>query len=302
MDSLSEADEEALERSMIDLHPLNVPAAKSALLEVKQVLDDLGVVFYLEEGKCLGVVRERGFIPWDDDVDLASVVGLHGFTEDSIPWVVAALRARGIITKVIQKPHGVYVPALKSPIRIDWHARKIIDGSTFHYPGVRIPARLLEHLEEIDFVGEKFLVPDPPEEFLRFKYGPDWRTPKPDTYVEDVVRLIPADPIPGVPNRLMQAITTPLLRWRAAMIRVLDHQYNPVAGAELVIAGVGRWRTKSGGYARFFVSRAQYHALVVRYDGHEEVLYEEKIERGGNYVYHPNPSSTAYRIMALARV
>jgi hypothetical protein len=301
MDSLSEADEEALERSMTDLHPLDVPAATSALLEVKQVLDDLGVVFYLEEGTCLGAVRERGFIPWDDDVDLASVFGLHGFTEDSIPLIVAALRERGFVTKVIQQPHGVYVPALKSSIRVDWHARKIIDGSTFHYPGVRIPARLFEHLKEIDFIGEKFLVPDPPEEFLRFKYGPDWEIPKPDTYVEDVVKLIPTNPIPGVPNRLRQAITTHLLRWRAATIRVLDHRDNPVAGAELVIAGVGRWRTNRGGYARFFVSQANYHALVIKYDGHEEVLYEEKIERGRNYVYRPDSSSTAGRIMALTR-
>jgi hypothetical protein len=299
MDSLSEADEVALERSMTDLHPLDVAAATSALLEVKQVLDDLGVVFYLEEGTCLGAVREGGFIPWDDDVDLASVFGLHGFTEDSIPLIVAALRERGFITKVIQQPHGVYIPALKSSIRVDWHARRIVDGSTFHYPGVRIPARLFENLKEIDFIGEQFLVPDPPEEFLRFKYGPDWRTPKPDTYGEDVVKLIPAKPIPGVPNRLRQAITTHLLRWRAARIRVLDHRGEPVAGAELVIAGVGRWRTNRDGYARFFVSNARFHALVVKYEGHEEVLYEEKFVRGGNYVYRPNPSSTAGRIMAL---
>ena len=84
MSSLSEADDDALEWSMTDLHPLDIPAATSALLEAKQVLDELGVVFFLEEGTCLGAIRDRGFIPWDDDVDLASVFGLHGLTEDSV--------------------------------------------------------------------------------------------------------------------------------------------------------------------------------------------------------------------------
>jgi hypothetical protein len=298
---LSEADEEVLERSMTDLHPLDISAATSVLLEAKQVLDELGVVFYLEEGTCLGAIREHGFIPHDDDVDIASVFGLHGVTEDLVDRIAAGFRERGFITKVICQSHAFYVPAVKGSIRLDWHGRRVVDGSTFHYPGVRIPARLFENLKEIDFIGEKFLVPDPPEEFLQFKYGPDWRTPKPDAYVEDVVRLIQEAPIPGVPGRLRQSLTRHLLPWRAARIRVLDRQGEPVAGAEVAIAGVGHWRTNRQGYVWLYVSRARFHAVVVRYDGHEEVLYEEKIRRGGTYVYRPDASSTVGRIDALTR-
>ena len=301
MESLSKADDEALERSMTDLHPLDISAATSVLLDAKQVLDELGVVFYLEEGTCLGAIREHGFISWDDDVDLASVFGLHGLTEDLPDRIATGLRARGFITKVIVQPHAVYVPALKSSVRIDWHGRWIIEGSTFHYPGVRIPARLFTKLKEIDFIGEKFLVPDPPDEFLQYKYGPDWRTPKPAAYVEDVVRLIPDAPIPGVPGKLRQFLTTRLLPWRAARIRVLDQQGEPVAGAEVTIAGVTRSRTNRRGYARFYVSSARFNAVVVRYNRHEEVLYEEKIERGGKYVYRPDPSSSVGRIVALTQ-
>ena len=299
MESLSDLDEAALDWSMTDMRAVNPGTAASVLLEAKQVLDELGVVFYLEEGTCLGAVREGGFIPWDDDVDIASVLGLHYFDERVAHQIAGRLRERGFVSKVIFKHHSVYVPALKSSVRIDWHGRKDIDGSVFHYPGVRIPTRLFNNLREIDFIGEKFLVPDPPEEFLQFKYGPEWATPKPDAYVEDVVRLIPERPIPGVPGRLRQFLTIHLFPRKAARIRVLDHQGEPVAGAEVVIAGASCSRTDRMGYARFYARSERFNAVVIRYEGHQEVLYEEKLKPGGRYVYRPDPSATVGRITAL---
>lgn len=40
------------------------------LREVVQVLDELDVTYYMQGGTMLGAVRHKGFIPWDDDVDL----------------------------------------------------------------------------------------------------------------------------------------------------------------------------------------------------------------------------------------
>ncbi|MBO5796923.1 MAG: LicD family protein, partial [Clostridia bacterium] len=34
-------------------------------------LEEAGVPFYLLGGSCIGALRHRGFIPWDDDVDIA---------------------------------------------------------------------------------------------------------------------------------------------------------------------------------------------------------------------------------------
>jgi hypothetical protein len=296
------AEEEALHKSLTELQPLDAANAESVLREAKQIMDGLGVVFFLRQGTCLGAIRDSRFIPWDDDVDIGSVIGLHGLTEGSIDRVVAAFRDRGFISQVQHNVHDIYVPLVKSSVRIDWNCSWIFDDGTFHYPGVRIPVRVFTELKEIDFVGEKFLVPNPPEAYLRFKYGADWMTPNNTSYVKDVVQMIPEAPLPGYAGGLRQSLTTHVLPWRTARLRVLDHEGEPVSGAEVVTVGLGRFRTNKQGYAKLYLPRDWFYALIIRYDNHEEVLYEEQMRPGGSYVYRPDPSSPLGRLLVLSPV
>ncbi len=294
------ADEAALERSYAIQRPLDVATAERMLKECKQIMDRLGVVFFLRQGTCLGAVRDNAFIPWDDDLDLGSVLGMHGLTEKSIGPVAHAFRDNGYFVKAEQSAHYMALAMVKSSIRTDWIACRIIDDNIYQFPGVRTPVRLFDQLREIDFIGEKFFVPNPPEEYLRFKYGEDWMTPKKTGYEKDIMEMIPESPLPGNAGRLRQLLSRHILRWRACRLSVLDHEDKPVSGAEVVIAGLGLFRTNGRGYARFYLPGEEWYALVIRHDSHEEVLYQETMTPGGTYVYRPDPSSPSGRLMTLS--
>lgn len=50
-----------------EIHRLSL----SILLDVKKLCDSSGLDYYLTYGSLLGAVRHKGFIPWDDDIDIA---------------------------------------------------------------------------------------------------------------------------------------------------------------------------------------------------------------------------------------
>ena len=71
----NEAGGAAYDKTIISPTPLDQAAAAERLKEVKQIFDQLGVVFFLGSGTCLGATRENRFIPWDDEMDTASDLG-----------------------------------------------------------------------------------------------------------------------------------------------------------------------------------------------------------------------------------
>lgn len=287
------ADEVALERSYSVAPPIDVATAERLVKEAKQIMDQLGVAFFLRQGTCLGAIRDKGFMPWDDDVDLGSIIGLHGLTEQTIEAVASAFRDNGYFANIEHSDHYINVAMMKSSTRIDWASYRIIDDSIVHYPGVWIPTRLFASLKEIDFIGTKFLVPNPPEEYLRLKYGPEWMTPKkPGGYEKDVLEMTldtsPSDSRKRISQR------------GAGKLRVLDHENEPVFGAEVRIAGVGRSTTNKLGYAKFYLPADDWYALVIKYDNHEEVLFMEKMTQGQTYIYRPDPSIESGRSCVLS--
>ncbi len=288
MVSESGSDETALFRSYANLQPLNTELAKQMLKEAKEIMDPLGVPFFLRQGTCLGAVRDQAFIPWADDIDLGCVIGLNGLTEEMIDPVLAAFRDRGYFVNVESNDRWIAAGMMKSWVRLDLTFFRIIDDSIFHFPMIWMPARLFASLKEIEFIGGNYLVPNPPEEYLRTKYGPDWITPKED-YEKDVLDQVSKS-----------QVVTPSQGQPTTKVRVLNQRDELVRGAEVSVVGLAEASTNDDGYVEFGLPYKDFYALVIKFDDHEEILYQELLSPGASYVYTPDPSTNNGRLMVLS--
>ena len=296
----SDADNAALMEHLERTIPsMDLGNAEKLLREAKQIFDEHGVTFFLRQGTCLGAVRDHALIPWDDDLDLGSIIDMHGFTEALIEPAVESLRAIGCYVEVHREGLYTSVKIMKYRIRIDWQCYRVVKGTIAHYPGVPFPIGLFTELCEVDFIGDTYLVPSPPEEYLRCKYGPDWATPKQAGYEKDVLDNMPEGTVPGRAGWLKQFLAVRFSPGRTARLLVLDRHGDPVPDASVLIAGLNRSRTNRQGYAKFYLPGPDNYAVAVTVNGQEEVLYEEAMAPGKAYVYRPDAAKSEGRYFVL---
>lgn len=288
-----------LERS---IPPMDGADAARLLTEAKHIFDAQGVVFFLRQGTCLGAYRDHALIPWDDDLDLGSIIGAHGFSEEMIEPTAAAFRANGCYVEVHHEGLYTAVKIFKYRIRIDWQCYRVVKGIISHYPGVPFPAHLFTDLADVDLLGDTYQIPSPPEEYLTLKYGPDWVTPKQAGYEKDVVDNMPQGTVPGRAGWLKRFLIVHFRPSRAARLLVLDGEGDSLAGAEVRVAGLGRCQTNRNGIATFYLPCPDNYAIIVTANGVEEVLYEESLEPGKTYVYRADPGVIAGRYFVLTEV
>jgi hypothetical protein len=296
---------------------MDVVIAAKLLLEVKGIMGRLGVQFFLRQGTCLGAIRDNAFIPWDDDLDLGVILGVNGFTEQSVEPLLAAFRESGYYVRSESSENIIYATLLKDMIRVDMLFHRVINEQIYHWPGIWLPIMLFNQLKEINFIGETFLVPNPPEEYLRIKYGPNWETPKRFGYAKDVVDNVPTEPILGFLQRMERSISGFFYPGNVTRLKVLDNDGSPVDRANIRIVGLGSFKTNKQGYAKLYLKTKGYASsiasgvsdevgdicsIVISYSKHEEVLYEEILAPNKSYVYKPDPAQTEGRIFVLSKL
>ena len=246
-------------------------------------------------------------IEWDDDLDIGSIIGLHGLTEDAIEPVAEAFRERGYNAIVTETDRDISVELIKLGTPMGWTCYRIIDDNIYQWPGVKIPVSLHANLRQIDFLGEQFNVPNPPEEYLRLKYGPEWMIPKRTDFEQDILDLIPDEESPGGLGKVMQLMKRLLPQRNTGSLKVLDFDNRPVEGAEIVLAssttvlpGLVRSSTGKDGPTKLDLPEKGSYLVAVRYGDHEEVLYWENLVPGIDYVYMPDPEVPSLRFNVLA--
>lgn len=303
-DPLSGAEEEMWNNVIDSVAPMDIDSATEVLKEITKIMDKAGITFFLRQGTCLGAIRDGSLIPWDDDIDLGSVMGLHGLIEKSVDSTVTILRQNGYITELTHLDHCLHVVMVKSSIRTEWLCYKVFGDSIYQYPAVKTPVSLFTNLKEIHFVGEEVKVPNPPDEYLRLKYGEDWMTPKQSgSYEKDVMDLITEGRAPGRAGRLKQIFARYITGRNVSRLGVVDQYGKPVNKAEVVVVGLGSYRTNKCGYARLYIPYSDDYAVIVRFGDHEELLYMERILPGETYTYRADSQMTSgrYEVLVLEK-
>jgi lipopolysaccharide cholinephosphotransferase len=286
--------------------PMDMPIAETLLKEAKQILDQLGLVFFLRHGTCLGAVRDQAFIPWDDDIDIGSVIGLHGLTEALVEEAAVEFRKHGYAAGIIDSELHLSVDLKKSGVQMDWTCYRIIDDSIYQWPVVKIPARLHENLKEIDFLGTTFMVPNPPEEYFRLKYGPDWMTPKETgDFEQDVLDLMDDRSDSSDSKNSLQLADQRDANLHTGSLKVLGFDGEPATGVEVTLApttvltGLDKANTNEDGYVYFRLPEEASYVVAVQLGDSKEILYWEELKPGIEYLYTPDSAHPTGRAHAL---
>lgn len=286
--------------------PMNMTTAETLLKEAKQILDQLGLAFFLRHGTCLGAVRDQAFIPWDDDLDIGSIIGLHGLTEEIVEQAAAEFRKHGYSAEVIDSELHMSVDLKKSGVQMDWRCYRIIGDSIYQWPVLKIPVSLHENLKEIDFLGTKFMVPNPPEEYFRLKYGADWMTPKEaGEFEQDVLDLMIDDSDSDDSDNILNLTNERDPNLHTGSLKVLGFDGEPVTDTEVTIAptsvltGLDKSTTNKDGYVFFSLPEKACYVVAVQLGDAKEILYLEELEPDVEYLYTPDPENLIGRANAL---
>ncbi len=173
----------------------DVEAGDKNLRSIKDILDKEDLTFWLAFGTLLGAVRNKDWIPYDDDVDF------YMYEEDLLPKydiLKDKFISEGFIFRDWKKSRGTKLNLYrhKQLCTIDALALDPSYKNNKYRLTKRwqFPKKHFEQFGDIEFRGMNFRVPFPPEDFLSFIYR-DWKTPinpknssKPDKWRNKKIR------------------------------------------------------------------------------------------------------------------
>ena len=165
------------ERNIRHAEDVNEDNAQRLLFDLLDLLDKHNIIYWLNWGLLLGLVRDGNFIPWDTDMD----VTCHWNNRDQI--------INSIEPQMAEK--GCYIPRVEDCFPEDrWFIRDkekielnfvVEDGNKYTYSKGRCdlscPKEYIDTLQIAIFKGRQVYIPSNVRKYLELSYGETWLTP-----------------------------------------------------------------------------------------------------------------------------
>ena len=171
------------------VYPINIKNCSENLLLFDDIMKKYNINYWLSEGTALGAVRDGGFIPWDDDVD----VGMFGDQRETfIKYAIPELCKNGFkLVYVVHSDHFFTFFRNNEEIDVDMFRK----GGTCRSCRTKWAScstcddllPFLDNIRTINFLGRQFMVPG--DSYLEYLYGPTWRTPQKQSLVEKIKQV-----------------------------------------------------------------------------------------------------------------
>ena len=149
--------------------------AEQALLNLKEMLDNSNIPFFLVSGTLLGCIRENKILPHDKDLDIgvfSEKINKERLIKTILYSGFFEILPTRISEQVKLKHHnGTYID-------IFIHNKK--DEYIWHYAAKIKWFNTPFNLKKIKFLNTEFLVPENTDQYLIENYGQDWTVPKVD--------------------------------------------------------------------------------------------------------------------------
>jgi len=155
--------------------------ARENIQTISNILERLKIKWWLEAGTCLGAIREGKFIDYDLDTDIGLIISdkadIWYLARDLIKEGFSLIHDFGTVDNGYEfsfRRFGVKTDffLFYEEENILWHSAWKNKKQLFF----EFSKELFENLKEIDFLGIKAFVPNPPEKYLTERYG-DWKIP-----------------------------------------------------------------------------------------------------------------------------
>jgi hypothetical protein len=164
---------------------LDVNACSKVLSLTADILEEMGVSYWLDSGTLLSAYRDRAINLFDHDIDVR--VYVDELTGDTQAEFVKKLWQAGFRLVVADKPIEAQIGAghpLGTGINLDLKLCFKDDEHVWYYcwkepdprPIVHIyPIKFFKNMGRIELLGREYPCPQPIVEYLEWHYGKDWR-------------------------------------------------------------------------------------------------------------------------------